>query len=55
MRTSSESHFHSKKQFYMNSLCFRNIADFEADTEIDGSILGNKTKNIYKQNPILSG
>ena len=29
-------------------------ADFEADNEKDNSIVGNKTTNIYKQNPILN-
>ena len=33
---------------------FRIIADFEADNEVDGSSLGKKTKNIYKQNPVLN-
>ena len=39
----------------MNALYFRIIADFEADNEIDGSNVGNKTTNIYKQNPVLNG
>ena len=30
-------------------------ADFEADNEIDGSNIGNKTTNIYKQTPVLNG
>ena len=30
-------------------------ADFEADTEKDNSSIGNKTTNIYKQNPLLNG
>ena len=33
---------------------FRIIADFEADNEVDGSSVGNKTTNIYKQNPVLN-
>ena len=33
----------------------RIIADLEADNEIDGSNIGNKTTNIYKQNPVLNG
>ena len=33
----------------------RIIADFEADNEVDGSNIGNKTTNIYKQNPVLNG
>ena len=27
----------------------------EADIEIDGSNIGNKTTNLYKQNPVLNG
>ena len=43
------------KYFYKNPLCFRIFSDFEADNEIDGSSVGNKTTNIYKQNPVLNG
>ena len=55
IRTSSESHFHWKNHFHKNPLYFRIYADFEADNEKDNSIVGNKTTNIYKQNPILNG
>ena len=41
-----------KKQFHKNPLYFRIIADFEADNKIDDSSTGNKTTNIYNQNPI---
>ena len=34
---------------------FRIIAEFEADNEIDGSNVGIKTINFYKQNPVLNG
>ena len=35
---------------------FRTMADFEADSEIDdGKVIGDKTSNIYKQNPVLNG
>ena len=34
---------------------FRIIADFEADNEKDNSKVGDKTTNIYKQNPVLNG
>ena len=34
---------------------FRIYADFEADNEIDISIIGNETTDIYKQNPVLNG
>ena len=56
IRTSSESHLYwKKKHFHKNPLNFRSNADFEADNEVDGSSLGNKTTNIYKQNPVLNG
>ena len=55
IRTSNESHLHWKKHFYKNPLYFRIHADFEADNEKDNSIVGNKTINIYKQNPVLNG
>ena len=44
-----------KKHFQKNPLYFRIIADFEADNEIHGYNIGNKTTNIYKQNPVLNG
>ena len=55
IRTSNESHLYWKKHFHKNPLYFRIYADFEADTEEDGSKIGSKTTNIYKQNPILNG
>ena len=55
MRTSSESHLYWKKLFHKNPLYFTIIADFEADIEVDGSSVDNKTTNIYKQNPMLNG
>ena len=55
IRISSESHLHWKNHFHKNPLCFRIYADFEADNEKDNSIVGNKTTNIYKQNPVLNG
>ena len=54
IRTSNESHLHWKKHFHKNPLYFRIYADFEADNEKDDSIIGNKTTNIYKQNPVLN-
>ena len=54
IRTSNESHLYWKKHFHRNPLYFRIIADFEADNEIDGSNIGNKTTNIYRQNPVLN-
>ena len=55
IKTSNESHLFWKKYFHKNPLYFRIYADFEADNEKDDSIVGNKTTNIYKQNPILNG
>ena len=55
IKTSNESHLFWKKYFHKNPLNFRIYADFEADNEKDNSIVGNKTTNIYKQNPILNG
>ena len=55
MKTSNETHLHWKKHFHKNPLYFRIYADFEADNEKDESVVGNKTTNIYKQNPLLNG
>ena len=55
IRTSNESHLYWKKHFDKNKIYFRIIADFEADNEEDNSKIGNKTTNIYKQNPVLNG
>ena len=51
---SPESHLHWKDHFHKNRLYFRIYADFEADNEKDISHIGNKTTNIYKQNPVLN-
>ena len=55
IKTSNESHLYWKKHFHKNPLYFRVYADFEADNEKDDTIVGNKTTNIYKQNPVLNG
>ena len=55
IKNSNESHLYWKKHFHKNPLYFRIYADFEADNEKDNSIIGNKTTNIYKQNPVLNG
>ena len=55
IKTSPDSHLHWKKHFHKNLLYFRIYADFEADNEKDNSSIGNKTTNIYKQNPVLNG
>ena len=43
-----------KKHFQKNPLYLRISADFEADIEVDGSSVGNKTTNIYRQNAALN-
>ena len=53
--TSPETHLHWKDHFHENPLYFRIYADFAADNEKDNSSVGNKTTNIYKQNPVLNG
>ena len=55
IKTSNESHLHWKKHFHKNPLYIRIYADFEADNEKNKSDKGNKTTNIYKQNPVLNG
>ena len=55
IKTSNESHLYWKKHFHKNPLYFRIYADFEADNEKDNSVMGNKTTNIYKQNPVQNG
>ena len=55
IKTSNESHLHWKKHFHKNPIYFRIYADFEADNEKDNSSVGNKTTNIYKQNPVFNG
>ena len=55
IKTSNESHLHWRKHFHKNPLYFRIYADFEADNEKDNTCIGNKTTNIYKQNPVLNG
>ena len=55
IRTSNESHIYWKNHFHKNPLYFRIYADFEAGNEKDNSSVGNKTTNIYEQNPLLNG
>ena len=55
IRTSPESHIHWKDQFHKNPINFRKYADLEAGNDINDSRIGNKTTNIYKQNPVLNG
>ena len=55
IRTSTESHLPWRDHFHKNPLYFRIIADFEAETEIENSSIGNKTANVYQQNPMMNG
>ena len=55
IRTSNETHFSWKKHFHRNPFYFGLYADFKALNEKDNSSAGNKTTNIYEQNPILNG
>ena len=55
IKTSNKSHLYWEKHFHKNPLYFRIYADFEADNEKDNTCIGNKTTNIYKQNPVLNG
>ena len=55
IKTSPDSHLRWKNHSHKNSLLFRIYADFEADNEKDNSSMGNKTSNIYKQNPVING
>ena len=55
IKTSNKSHLHWEKYFHKNPLSFRIYADFKADNEKDNKCVGNKTTNIYKQNPVLNG
>ena len=55
IRTSNESHLYQKKHFRKKLLFLRLVGDFEADNETDNPSIGNKTTNIYKQDPVCNG
>ena len=55
IRTSSESHLHWKSLFLKNPFYFWIYTDFGADNENDNSGIGNKTTDIYTQNPVPNG
>ena len=56
VRTSSETHLHSKDHFHKNPLEFGICDNFETDHKILVSkAVCNKTTNIYRQNLILDG
>ena len=54
IRTSAEPHLHLKKHCHKDPLYFRVHADFQADNQKVNSSIGNKTTNIYKQNPVFN-
>ena len=51
----SDSHIYWKKYFQKNKLYFRIYADFEADNKKENTNIGDKTTNIYKQEPVCYG
>ena len=55
IKTSKESHLRWKNHFHKNPLYFWIYAEFEANNEKDNSSIGNKTKFIFKQNPVHNG
>ena len=55
LKTSSNSHIYWKKYFQKNKLYFRIYADFEADNKKENIKIGDKTTNIYKQEPVCNG
>ena len=54
-KTSPNSHTFWKKYFQRNKLYFRIYADFEADKKKENASIGDKTTNIYKQEPVCNG
>ena len=55
LKTSPNSHIYWKKYFQKNKLYFRLYADFEADNKRENTSIGDKTTNIYKQEPVCNG
>ena len=55
LKTSSISHIYWNKYFQKNKLYFRIYADFEADDKKENIKIGDKTTNIYKQEPVCNG
>ena len=55
IRVSKDSHLMWKKHFHKIPLYFRIYGDFECNNKIEGSHIGNKTTNIFKQNPMCNG
>ena len=55
IKTSPNSQIYMKKYFQKNKLYFRIYADFEADNKREDNSIGDKTTNIYKQEPVCNG
>ena len=55
LTTSADSHIYWKKYFQKNKLYFRIYADFEADNKKENTNIGDKTTNVYKQEPVRNG
>ena len=55
LKTSPNSHIYWKKYYQKNKLYFRIYADFEADNKEENTSIGDKTTNIYKQEPVCNG
>ena len=49
------NHIFIGRNIFITIHYIRIIADFEVDNEEDNSKVGDKTTNIYKQNPVLDG
>ena len=54
IKTSNESHLLLKNHSQNNPIHFRIYADFDADKENSKSSPGNKTPNIFQQNPVCN-
>ena len=52
---SNENHLIWKTYFHRIPIHFKFGADYEADSEIDNSNIGDKTTNVHKQNHVPNG
>ena len=55
IRVSKESHLMWKKHFHKIPLYFMIYGDFECNNKIEDSHIGNRTTNIFGQNPMGNG
>ena len=55
LKTSTNSHIYWKKYFQKNKLYFRTYPDFDADNKKENTNIGDKTTNIYQQEPVCNG